>query len=228
MALAVCGMGKVNAARAAQVLCSAYRPELLLLSGGAGGLAGDARPGDLVVATEVVQYDLGAWSTGGFRPAGRGAAWPASREWLARARGQAQRPAAQGPVPRFGVICSGDQVVAEAGKRAALARQFGALAVDMESAGVAQVAAANGVPWLAVRGISDGLADNDALSLNLPLAVAPLTLAGALEIYGGFAAELAGSPRKIGQLRAFLRRFREAGTVAAAFCLDVIAPNPLQ
>ncbi|MBV8086315.1 MAG: 5'-methylthioadenosine/S-adenosylhomocysteine nucleosidase, partial [Chloroflexi bacterium] len=82
VALAVCGMGKVNAARGAQVLCASYRPSLLLMSGGAGALAPELKVGDIVVADAVIQYDLGAWTAQGFRPAGVGATWRNDHELI--------------------------------------------------------------------------------------------------------------------------------------------------
>jgi hypothetical protein len=54
-----------------------------------------------------------------------------------------------------GTIVTGDQVVFSQEKKEWLHRTFEALAVEMEGAAVAQVAAANGRPWLVVRAISD-------------------------------------------------------------------------
>jgi adenosylhomocysteine nucleosidase len=45
-------------------------------------------------------------------------------------------------------------------KRLLLQRFPGALALDMESAGAAAVAEVEGVPWLAVRAVTDGVADD--------------------------------------------------------------------
>ena len=46
-------------------------------------------------------------------------------------------------------------MVASADKKQWLLTTFDALAVDMESAAVAQIAALNDVPWLAIRAVSD-------------------------------------------------------------------------
>ena len=54
------------------------------------------------------------------------------------------------------ILVSSAGVMAEAGKRQ-LAAQFAAQAVDMEAAAVARVAGQNGVPFMAVKAISDPL-----------------------------------------------------------------------
>jgi hypothetical protein len=59
------------------------------------------------------------------------------------------------PAVQVGTIVTGDQVVFSQEKKEWLHRTFEALAVEMEGAAVAQVAAANGRPWLVVRAISD-------------------------------------------------------------------------
>jgi len=54
-----------------------------------------------------------------------------------------------------GCLASGDQVIAVAAKKQWLYQTFAAVAVDMETGAMAQVAALNQVPWLAVRALSD-------------------------------------------------------------------------
>ncbi|PIE36337.1 hypothetical protein CSA56_00480, partial [candidate division KSB3 bacterium] len=54
-----------------------------------------------------------------------------------------------------GPIVTGDQIIFSTKKRRELFERFEALAVEMESAAIAQVCKMNGIPFLAVRGISD-------------------------------------------------------------------------
>jgi adenosylhomocysteine nucleosidase len=54
---------------------------------------------------------------------------------------------------------TGNQVVFSSARRRWLRHTFGALAVEMETAAVAQVAVAHRLPWVAVRAISDGAGD---------------------------------------------------------------------
>ena len=58
-------------------------------------------------------------------------------------------------------IVSGDQFINDEGVRQRLQSQFGAHAVEMEGAAVAQVAKAFGVPAIVIRSLSD-LAGSDS------------------------------------------------------------------
>jgi adenosylhomocysteine nucleosidase len=63
-------------------------------------------------------------------------------------------------VARFGpVVTVGAMCITVADKLVMAARFPGAIAMDMESAGAARVAESAGVPWLAVRAITDGVSD---------------------------------------------------------------------
>ena len=56
--LVKCGVGKVNAARTAQVLIDAFAPSALINTGIAGGVAPGLSVGDAVVADGLVQHDF--------------------------------------------------------------------------------------------------------------------------------------------------------------------------
>ncbi len=58
IALAQCGVGKVNAAICPQMLIDLERPEALIFSGVAGGLLPNMAVGDLVVASHLIQFDI--------------------------------------------------------------------------------------------------------------------------------------------------------------------------
>jgi hypothetical protein len=70
--------------------------------------------------------------------------------------GWADRLAADLPEARRGVIVGSNHMIIDAAAKAALHRQTGALCVDMESHIAAEVAAARGLPFAALRFISDG------------------------------------------------------------------------
>jgi adenosylhomocysteine nucleosidase len=82
-------------------------------------------------------------------------------------------------------------------------RQTGACAVDMESSAVARVAAAHGVPFLAVRVIVDTARD------SIPPAVARASRAGKVRL-GRLILGLICSPLEIGPLLRLARRYRVA------------------
>ncbi|MBC7222960.1 MAG: 5'-methylthioadenosine/S-adenosylhomocysteine nucleosidase [Anaerolineae bacterium] len=160
--------GKVNAALAAQALLQRTRTDLLMSVGTAGAL-GDLQVGDVVIATEVLWHDTGLYlgnrfvHFGGFvYVPGRGRAvresyrLPAPWEEASRAWAERRSTAEQARIRvRWGTVVTGDQVVLSTQRKQYLRKRFGALAVEMESAAVAQVAESWGVPWLVVRAASD-------------------------------------------------------------------------
>lgn len=108
-----------------------------LVSWGAAGALRHGEPGDIVLAERVIDDSL------------REIATDASlTETLARAL----EPVA--PIHRGTLVSAPDPVTSVAGKRA-LAEASGAIAVDMESAAIADVASASGLPFVVVRVIVD-------------------------------------------------------------------------
>lgn len=206
--LAGCLMGKVNAAMTSQAAVERFRPAAILICGSAGGLAPEVRPGDLVISTHAAQHDAGMnWGdrfiTLGvqFHYNGRiglRRRFPADPSLLAAAQEAAvslQYDDQGKPLKvHAGLIVTGDQAVFSRQRRQAILETWHALAVDMETAAVAQVAAAHGIPWLAIRGISDTAGEE--------IGVDPSLLADSLDDAGlGTWLSLQGR-----RLRALLRR----------------------
>ena len=161
--LATSGVGKVNAALTTAAMATAGVSGLLF-TGVAGALSPELKVGNAVIATRLIQHDVDLTPFGrlpgeiGGRPAG-GTADPA----LSGRLEQACRTMGLAPVQ--GVVASGDQFIADAGRAAAIAQQFGAIAVEMEGAAVAQVCARLRLPFAVLRWISDA-ADDQAVSVG--------------------------------------------------------------
>lgn len=161
--LAVCGVGKVNAAALTQALL-ARGAAAVVFTGVAGGVDASLKVGDLVVSRDAVQHDVDVTALG-YEP---GQVPGASTLFVADAhlRGLL-RAAAEGVAASEGVrllegrVASGDAFVADPARVKQLRERFGAACAEMEGAAVAQVCAAWGVPWVVVRSISD-TADHDA------------------------------------------------------------------
>lgn len=124
-----------SAARAAQA-AMAMDADVLISIGLAGGLDPALACGDVVVATAVIAAD--------------GASFPTDREW--RAHAAHDLAGVGGPVaaPVYG----SDVAITSVAEKAALLKT-GAVAVDMESHGVARAAAARNLPLLVLRVIAD-------------------------------------------------------------------------
>ena len=156
-------IGKVAAATTATVLIERFKVDRIVFTGVAGGLAPHVKVGDVVVADSFLQHDMDAspifpkyeiplYGTERF------AADPALTEALAIAA----RAALPGAALHRGLMVSGDRFVSTtAESRALQAALPQALAVEMEGAAFAQVCHDYGVPFAAVRTISDR-ADDEA------------------------------------------------------------------
>ena len=149
------GIGKVNAAIAALTLIEAFKPDLVINSGVAGG-AGPAGVLDLVIPDRIAYHDV--WCGPGTVP-GQAADCPLFFE-CALPAGIAERLNA-----RRGVLASGDIFVSKPEEVERIVALYpDAVAVDMESAAIAQVCYKKGVPFICVRVVSDtpGKEDNIA------------------------------------------------------------------
>jgi adenosylhomocysteine nucleosidase len=161
--VAVCGIGKVNAAALTQALLH-EGAAAVLFTGVAGAVAASLQVGDLVVAEDAMQHDVDVRALGyalGQVP-GEPLRWEADPELrkhlLRAAEGVA---AAEGLRALLGRVVSGDAFIADPERVLALRRDFAATCAEMEGAAVAQVCARWGVPWAIVRSISD-TADHSA------------------------------------------------------------------
>ncbi len=90
---------------------------------------------------------------------------------LNRARNLQFRPATIGEEPRRGVLSCGDDLITDREVLATMARA-GVIAVDMETAAVAEVCEEHGCPWIVFRSISDsageGLVDDAIFAMTRP------------------------------------------------------------
>lgn len=156
-------IGKVAAATTATVLIERFKVDRIVFTGVAGGLGRQVRVGDVVVADSFMQHDLDAspifpryevplYGTSRFE------ADKELSDRLAAAAGAALPHA----VLHRGLIVSGDRFVSTTAESRALQDALPrALAVEMEGAAFAQVCHDYGVPFAAVRTISDR-ADDEA------------------------------------------------------------------
>ena len=165
--VAKCGIGKVNAARCAQILIDRSNPDYLINTGVAGGVCPGLKVGDMVLSTELVQHDFcmkalgcvdGCQTLEG--PKDQPTWFHADEGLLTRFERVAQEMAGENAIHR-GRIASGDTFVADRDAQKRIYETFDALACEMEGAAIAQVAQAANVPFLVVRAISD-LADGSA------------------------------------------------------------------
>jgi adenosylhomocysteine nucleosidase len=176
-------VGKVAAASTAVALITHFGVRAAVFAGVAGGLASEVSVGDVVVSAELLQHDVDAsplfprWEI----PLTGVARFPADARLAQTLRESADAVLADPHVllgaevmaafgirtPRVhsGLIISGDRFVCTSAESAALREALpDALAVEMEGAAVAQVCHEWGVPFAAIRTISDRA--DDAASVD--------------------------------------------------------------
>ena len=171
--VARCGLGKVSAAMTATMLIEGRECRALVSAGTAGSL-NDIEPLSVVIASSLVQHDYGRSRDSGepelYRPGLP--PLPAYREIdhvlrVPEERLQRQRTLTHSlGFVKFGPYASGDLFINDDATRMRLVR-LGAIAVDMESGAIAQVAEHFGIPWLVAKGISDsasGMSHEDFLA----------------------------------------------------------------
>ena len=169
--LALSGIGKVAAATTATALIERFGAQHIVFTGVAGGLGAGVQVGDVVLGTHYVQHDMDAsplfprfevplYGVGHFT---------AHADLIATlsiaAHAHLEMLSSSDRLRRLrvhrGLIASGDRFVSSAREAQALCAALPeALCVEMEGAAVAQVCHDYGVPFAALRTISDRADDN--------------------------------------------------------------------
>jgi adenosylhomocysteine nucleosidase len=168
--IAKCGIGKVFAAMAAEVMILKYAPKLLVNTGVGGALAHGLRCGDIVVAEKLCQHDMDTYPIGDpvGLVSGINRIWfetdESAREVLMKSGKEL------GLSVKLGSIATGDRFVATNDVKKYIVDTFGASVCEMEGGAIAQVAFVNKTPFVVVRAISDS-ADDEA-SMDYPTFVA--------------------------------------------------------
>lgn len=144
-----CGIGKVNAAIGTLTLLNHYKPELVINTGVAGGASQDAHVMDVVVGNTIAYHDV--WCGPGTQY-GEASGYPLYFESDKRYTSLIPK---RGDI-KHGLICSGDKFIASIEEIRSIQKEFPqVLAVDMESATIAQVCYLRKVPVMVMRVISD-------------------------------------------------------------------------
>ena len=147
------GVCKVKAAIAAQILIDTFRCDAIINAGTAGAMAENLDVLDTIVSTEAAYHDVAAGILTEFHPWMDSIWFKADDRLLEIARESAQAIAGKRKTV-FGRMVTGEQFI-EDDNRAEINTGFAPLSVDMETAAIAHVCHVNGVPFIAVRTITD-------------------------------------------------------------------------
>ena len=149
----LCGIGMVNAATCATALCT-EGVEVILNAGLSGGINGVAR-GELMLATEFVEHDFDLTPLGYpmCKKPGQEYIYYSDKELIDILKKTF-------PGIKCGVAASGDSFISDDIKKEFLKTEFNAMSCDMETAAIAYVADLAGIPFAAIRRISDDAGNN--------------------------------------------------------------------
>ena len=146
------GIGKVCSALGTVEMIKNFAPDYIINSGIAGGIDIKTQVMDIVVGEDIVYHDV--WC-------GEGNEYGQVQEFPARYHSNNHLLQAVKNIDcdlniYTGLICSGDKFITDKTELATIKNKFPeGLAVDMESASIAQTCYAYNVPYLSLRIISD-------------------------------------------------------------------------
>ncbi len=154
------GIGKVNSAMSAQILIDRFGVDAIINTGIAGGAKG-AKVRDVVISTEAAYHDMELRLV---------ALSPPHLERFAADKVLVQK--AQKACEDCGVTChlgriaTGDQFISDSAQKTDIVSRLDPSAIEMEGGAVAHVCAANGVPFVIIRSISDNADDEAQMSYD--------------------------------------------------------------
>ncbi|AST56283.1 5'-methylthioadenosine/S-adenosylhomocysteine (MTA/SAH) nucleosidase [Thermoanaerobacterium thermosaccharolyticum] len=162
------GIGKVNAAIAAQILISEFNVDCIINTGVAGGIKSGINVGDIVISSDAIEHDFDTTAFGdelGVIPRMKTSVFKADK-YLIDIALKAANDNIDGKA-YVGRIVSGDRFVSSKEEARRLGQQFSAYAVEMEGAAIAHTAYLNNIPFVIIRSISDNADGNATSDFNL-------------------------------------------------------------
>lgn len=155
------GVGKVNSARATQVLIDKFDINYIFNIGVAGGISDNLSVGDIVIGEKLIQHDFDITSFNhekGYIP--NVGTYISSSDYLVNLVKNIDNSI------KYGVIASGDIFVTNILMSNKIHNKFNALCVEMEGASIAHVAYLCNIPFLIIRCISDVPNNNNTITYN--------------------------------------------------------------
>lgn len=155
--LAAGGIGGKRSASCAQFLIELFHVESIIFCGVAGRMNPRLKLGDIVISREVLQYDRTDEATSaipGDSCSPSGTRIRADEDLVCLAQ-KACAETVGDDCCVTGTILTGERPVLSQRRRTRLLRTYGGDCVEMEGAAVGSICAANSVPFVVVRAISD-------------------------------------------------------------------------
>ena len=207
--LVQCGIGRNNAIKATNYLLESLKINLLISSGIAGGMRQGISVGDLIMAENVSYSKQSDFENGELQLESD---FPCKKEVVQLAK---QLSSDLELKSHCGNILTVDKVISQAKTKRKIGEQNSFLAVDMESAAIAEVACEKGVEFAAIRSISDDIED------DLEIADGIMSSAGKIRV-SNLALKVMKDPRQLATLRRLNRQTKTAAKRLSSFMLQFI------
>ncbi len=146
-----CGIGKVNSSYMTQYIIDNFKPDLIINSGCCGALKGEINLLDFVLADSLCYHDFYPQRICDVATFGNNLIM-VNKDLLNIARKVVENKNVN---LHIGKIASGDNFVTDIKTKEDIYKRTHALAVDMESASIAQVCKVSNIPFLIIRVVSD-------------------------------------------------------------------------
>jgi len=178
------GVGKVNAARTAQILINNYNPDYIINIGVAGSLKNNLNIGDIVIGEKVVQHDFDLTAFG--RKKGEinniGRTIEATPELVEKCKKVIQEIFTDGKNKiKIGTIATGDIFCTKNEMKEEITKEFSADCIEMEGAAIAQVCKLDNIHFIVIRSISDKVDGSNEIQFETYLETASKISANFLE-----------------------------------------------
>lgn len=161
--VARCSPGKVNAAICAQAMIDNFDIDKIINIGVGCSLSDDVAVKNVVIATDVCEYDIDITALGeplGFINGINVIKVKADEELSEKL---ARTAIKYGEKIHRGTVASGDTFIADSALKTMLSSHFGAICGEMEGGAVGHTCAANNIPFAVIRSISDGGDEKSAI-----------------------------------------------------------------
>lgn len=155
--IAKCGVGKVNAATATQMLISCFNVDCVINTGVAGAISEQLDVCDVVISTDLVQHDFDTSGAGDKKGVVCGfdvESFEAEKSLIEVCK-TACEEVLEDSKYYLGRIATGDQFISDKKIKDDIKDYFEPYCVEMEGCAIAQTCYVNNVPFVVLRSISD-------------------------------------------------------------------------
>ena len=177
------GVGKVNAARATQIMSDKFDLKYIVNIGAAGSINCELEIGDVLIGKKVVQHDFDITAFGHSKGyiTGVGDHIKCDEKLVEQIKTTLENRPEKQYKTKFGIIATGDIFCDDIGMKNKIRAKFNADVVDMECGAIGQVAYLNDIPFISIRSISDTPDGKNAYTFDKNVKLASRRCANVLE-----------------------------------------------